>query len=90
MPINYQACLFYVTLNQKKAAELYLAYHNKRKKLIGFADLTNEGSYGTQLEKLANDWGDFIAVLDKVDTQGRTVIICKECVFKLRFNLKIK
>ena len=42
-------------------------------------------SFTDEIEKLGKEWGEFIAVLDQVDTLGRRVIICKESVFKVKF-----
>lgn len=62
----------------QKAADLYRSYHTKRLALHDFNKLQSSSTYKDYLKTLAQNWGNYIAVLDRPDTQGRRIIICRE------------
>ena len=66
----------------QKAAELYKNYYDKRSLLCGFDRLQDSTTFKEGITDLANNYGDFIAVLDEPDSCGRKIIICRENVFQ--------
>ncbi|CAG5087266.1 Oidioi.mRNA.OKI2018_I69.PAR.g11502.t1.cds [Oikopleura dioica] len=62
----------------QKAADLFRSYHTKRLALHDFSKLQSPSSYKDYLKTLAQNFGEYIAVLDRSDTQGRRIIICRE------------
>jgi hypothetical protein len=66
----------------KRTADLILNYYEKKNTLFGIEKLRDSVIFESEIRNLASNFGDFIAVLDKPDSCGRRVIICRENVIK--------
>jgi len=66
----------------KRTADLISNYYEKKNLLCGIDKLRDSVNFENEIRHLSENFGDFIAVLDKPDSCGRRVIICRENVIK--------